>query len=134
MDANRAIVLLDTDVMIEVQRGRPGAARWLASLSDAVAIPAPVAWEMLAGARNLDELVRTVRFLRSFAVEQVDVADSRLATDLIARLALSSGLSLPDYLIAAQTLNRRALLHTFNVKHYAAVPGLGIAVPYDRSL
>jgi len=73
-----------------------------------------------------------MRFLYGFSVEHLDVADSTLATRLIARLTLSSGLSLPDFLVAAQALNRRAVLCTFNVKHYSAVPGLGIEVPFPR--
>ncbi len=87
---------------------------------------------MLTGARDRVELGRTVRFLKSFAVVDIDPADSRLATELITDLTPKSGLSLPDFLIAAQAINRNAVLCTFNMKHYAAVPGLNAVAPYER--
>jgi predicted nucleic acid-binding protein len=126
------LILLDTDVMVEVQRGRAGPAAWLSTLQDHVALPAPVAWELLVGARDRAELQRTRRFLATFDVEDVDSTDSERATQLITEHCLSSGLSLPDYIIAAQCMNRGATLYTFNLRHYRPVPGLSAAVPYQR--
>jgi len=127
------MILLDTDVMVEVQRGRPGAAAWLRTLDGPIALPAPVAWEMLVGARDRVELERTRRFLSAFDVEDVEETDSRRATQLISEHCLASGLSLPDYIIAAQCLNRGATLYTFNLRHYQPVSGLHAAIPYQRT-
>jgi tRNA(fMet)-specific endonuclease VapC len=126
------MLLLDSDVLIEVQRGRQEAKEWLQDLSDQVALPAAVAWEMLYGSRDKQELQKSERFLNSFAVEQLTSADSALVQQLVVDHLLSSGLSLPDYLIAAQAISRGATLITFNTKHFQVIPILKISKPYER--
>ncbi|MCX6361871.1 MAG: PIN domain-containing protein [Armatimonadetes bacterium] len=126
------MVLIDTDILIDIQRGYPGAADWLRSLVDDIGIPAPVAWEMLTGSRHRADLDRSKRFLAEFRAEEVTLADSRLTHDLISTYVLTSGLSLPDYLVAAQCLNRGCVLYTFNAKHYRSVAGLVALPPYGR--
>jgi len=59
------MLLLDSDVLIEVQRGRPNAKEWLLNLQDPIALPAAVAWEMLYGSRNKQELRKSERFQSS---------------------------------------------------------------------
>ncbi len=124
--------LLDSDVLIEVQRGRPGAAAWLQSLEGDVALPAVVALELLLGSRDKAELERARLFLAGFDVELLTPEDSELTETLVAGLGLSAGLGLPDYLIAAQAINRTATLFTFNSKHFQAIGGLDARVPYER--
>jgi predicted nucleic acid-binding protein len=48
---------------------------------------------------------------------------------LIAAHRLSTGLSLPDFLIAAQAIHHSTTLFTFNLKHFAAIPGLDAKAP-----
>ena len=124
--------LLDTDVLVEIQRAQPLAAEWLRSLKGEIAIPSVVAWEMLFGSRDKAELERSQRFLATFAVTHLTPKDSELAGRLIADYTLSTGLGLPDFLVAAQTLNRQATLFTFNLKHFAAITGLKAKAPYKR--
>ena len=131
MEEKGIVILLDCDVLVEAQRGRPEAAVWLRNVTD-VALPAPVAWEMLFGSRDKQELTRSQRFLESFAVEPITPEDSDLAQKLIVAHVLKSGLSLPDFLIAAQALNRAATLYTFNRKHFSAIPKLDVREPYRR--
>ncbi|HET6382994.1 MAG TPA: type II toxin-antitoxin system VapC family toxin [Armatimonadota bacterium] len=126
------MALVDTDVMVEAQRARPGAAAWLAELRGDVALPAAVAWELLIGSRDSAELERARRFLAGFSVVEIQEEDSARARELIGEHCLSSGPGLPDYLIAAQALTRQATLYTFNVRHYQAIPGLNARVPYAR--
>jgi predicted nucleic acid-binding protein len=118
------LVLLDTDVTIEVQRGRAAAAAWLGSRHSEVAIPAPVALELLIGSRDSKERARTRRILPRFEVEEAQPSDSATAQMLIVAHSLACGLGLPDYLIAAQALTRQSTLYTFNREHYASVPEL----------
>jgi predicted nucleic acid-binding protein len=118
--------------MVEVQRGRPQAAAWLEALEDEIALPAAVAWELLVGSRTKLELERSRRFLEAFSVTEILPEDSLAARELILAHCLSSGLGLPDYLVAAQALTRRATLYTFNVRRYQTVPGLDAREPYVR--
>jgi predicted nucleic acid-binding protein len=126
------MILLDSDLLIEVQRGQAKAALWLNGLMEPVALPAPVAWELMFGSRDKNELAKAQRFLSSFDVEPLTSADSTLVEQLIGQYRLSTGLSLPDYLIAAQALNRQATLYTFNLRHYQAISGLDARAPYTR--
>lgn len=124
--------LLDTDVLVEIQRAQPLATDWLRSLRGELAIPSVVAWEMLFGSRNKAELERSQRFLAEFAVAHLTPKDSGLAGSLIANYTLSTRLGLPDFIVAAQSLNRRATLFTFNLKHFAAIKGFDAKAPYLR--
>ena len=126
------MILLDSDILIEVERGRQKGLDWLRTIDGAIALPAVVALELLFGARNRAELDRTRRFLAGFDVEELDGNDSSLVRELVGEHVLSSGLGLPDFMIAAQALNRKATLFTFNLKHYRSIPGLDAREPYQR--
>jgi predicted nucleic acid-binding protein len=52
---------------------------------------------------------------------------------LLATHRLTTGLSIPDCLVAAMALTRSTRLFTFNAKHYQVVPSLEVAEPFSRS-
>jgi predicted nucleic acid-binding protein len=54
------------------------------------------------------------------------------ALELFAQFSLSHHLDFADAFIAATALEYGATLCTFNVKHFAAVPGLVTEQPYVR--
>ena len=126
------IGLLDADVLIDVQRALPAAATWLAGYANPLALPAAVALEMLMGARNKAELAANERFLRTFDVEPFEPSDTALALRLVVSHRLTTGLGLGDFLIAAQAINRGAVLFTSNLKHFRAIPDLDAQMPYAR--
>lgn len=111
------MTLPDSDVLIEVQRGRPKALDWLSQLPGSVALPTPVALELLMGSRNKEELEKPDRFLASFDVLPLTVTDGTLTRDLVVQYRLGTGLGLPDFLIAAQSINRSTTLCSFNLRH-----------------
>jgi len=59
--------LVDSDVLIEIQRATPAALTWLKSFHGEISLPAAVAWELLMGARNASELRRSQGFLATFS-------------------------------------------------------------------
>jgi hypothetical protein len=61
-----------------------------------------------------------------------DAAEFAAAYQLLLTHRLSSGLNIPDCLIAATALTRSACLYTFNFKHFQVVPGLDVKRPYLR--
>ncbi len=95
-------------------------------------VPGLVAMELIYGCPNQKELDRTRRLVDRFAIIWPTVEDSILAFELLNRHRLASGLSIPDCYIAAQALNRRARLHSFNQKHFSCIPGLDVQPPYTR--
>ena len=56
------MILVDSDVEIEVQRASLGAKAWLANLHGEPALPSAVAWELIVGSRNAIELSRAETF------------------------------------------------------------------------
>jgi hypothetical protein len=90
--------------------------------------------ELVMGSRTSQELAQTRKFLSSFQVIWPGAAEFKNAFELLTSLRLSSGLGIPDCLIAASALALNARLYTFNLKHFGAVPGLDVQQPYTRPL
>jgi predicted nucleic acid-binding protein len=60
--------LVDTDVLIDVQRGHPPALTWFASLTGLPAIPGFVAMELIQDARNSQEVSEATKLTAPFQV------------------------------------------------------------------
>jgi predicted nucleic acid-binding protein len=124
--------LLDTDVMIDMQRGHPPALAWFAGLTDTPLIPGIVVMELIQDARDKAEVQKALTLAAPFPIVWPTEADcSRALADFTA-FHLSHSLGLLDALIAACAVGRSARLLTFNEKHYRVVPGLTFAAPYTR--
>jgi len=103
------MILLDTDVLVDCLRGVSVAQRWLASAAkESFGIPGVVAMELLMGCRHQADVERLQKFLGTFRVLWPDASEFARAYDLLAALRLSTGLSIPDCLIAAMALGRNA--------------------------
>ena len=114
-------VILDTDVVIEIQRGNDPQilAKWASLISSgAVLVYSPVvAAEAWAGARPQEHpLVQS--FFDSLTCLPADYEIGKLAGDLMRKYARSHGLEIPDALIAATAIQYKAALWTRNRKHY----------------
>ena len=88
--------------------------------------------ELLMGCRNAIELAQIKRFLGDYHVVWPDAAVFARAYEILCSLRLSTGLGIPDCLIAALAIDRGARLYTFNLKHFKVVPGLDAQQPYIR--
>jgi hypothetical protein len=125
--------LVDTDVLVDCLRGTIAAEAWLEQLAEQPsAVPAVVAMELVMGCRDRADLERIQRFLATFEVVWPEASEFVTAYQLLLTHRLSSGLDIPDCLIAATALARSARLYTFNLKHFQVVPGLDVARPYSR--
>ena len=127
------MILIDTDVLVECLRGSSAAKTWLGTLpKDAFGIPGVVAMELLMECRNQADLQQIQKFLGAFNVTWPDASEFARGYGLLPELRLSSGIGIPDCLIAAMALARGARLYTFNLKHFQVVPGLDAQQPYPR--
>jgi predicted nucleic acid-binding protein len=115
------IVLVDSDILIEVSRGRDDAilSRWLElSRSDSPVVYSPVtAAELWAGARPLENEALT-RLFRALTCVPIDSEAGRQAGDYLRQYRRSHSLELGDALIAAAAVQSNAALWTRNRKHY----------------
>ncbi|NJO82269.1 MAG: type II toxin-antitoxin system VapC family toxin [Blastochloris sp.] len=127
------MILLDTDIMIDVLRKYPPALAWLTSLgSTELMLPGIVVMELIQGCRNKaeqDQLLRDVGGYRT-AWSSPSAGDHALQDFVSFRL--SHNLGLLDALIAHTAIELRAPLHTFNQKHYAAITALTTVQPYIK--
>ena len=124
--------LLDTDLMVEIQRSNPSALQWLNEYEGTLSLPSVVAFELLLGSRNRSEMERNERFIQTFDVDSFGDADDMTTRLLILKYRLSTGLGLPDFMIAAQAINRKAILYTFNLKHFGTISELDARSPFNR--
>jgi hypothetical protein len=126
------VLLLDTDVLIDVQRGHVAALAWIAGLVELPAVPGLVIMELIQGAKNVQQVREAQRLTAPLPVIWPSEVDCRRAMDDFRAFHLSHKLGLLDALIAACAVGRSAELCTFNEKHYRVVPGLITVQPYVR--
>jgi|ERR687892_782269 predicted nucleic acid-binding protein len=126
------MLLLDTDVLIDVQRGFPPALDWLASLAEIPSVPGLVVMELIQDANNTQQVREALKLVAPLPVVWPTRADCDRALSDFTAYHLSHKLGLLDSLIAACAIGLSADLCTFNLKHYKIVPGLTTKQPYKR--
>ncbi|MBP8950071.1 MAG: type II toxin-antitoxin system VapC family toxin [Candidatus Promineofilum sp.] len=126
------MILLDTDILIDVQRGVAPAVEWFSQLDELPAVPGFVVMELIQGANNAAQVRQVLKLVAPFAVIWPSDAECSQALSNFAIYRLSHGLGLLDALIAACAVGRSATLYSMNVKHYRAVPDLQVESPYQR--
>lgn len=124
--------IVDTDVLIDIQRGHAPALKWFASLVELPVVPGFVCLELIQDARNAGEVRSALKLVSPFQVIWPTESDCDRALSDFSVYHLSQGLGLIDAMIAACALGRSATLFTFNLKHYSSIPGLKLARPYER--
>ncbi|GBE91916.1 PIN domain-containing protein [Nostoc cycadae] len=124
--------LLDTDILIDIQRGHPFAITWFVSLPELPSVPGFVVMELIQDAQNKQKLRNSLRLVAPLPIVWPTEADLNCALSDFATYHLSDSLGLLDALIGACAVGRGATLCTFNIKHYRVIPGLDIAQPYTR--
>ncbi len=124
--------LLDTDILIDIQRGYAPAVDWFSSLDEIPTIPGLVVMELIQDAENKKQVREALKLVAPLPVIWPTETDAHRALTDFTAYHLSHNLGLLDALIAASAIGLPATLCTFNVKHYQVVPGLVIEQPYAR--
>lgn len=127
------MILLDTDVVIDLGRGHAPALSWLGLVrNETVILPGFVVMELLQGCRNKTEQDKLQKQISRFQIAwpSSTFCDAALAT--YSQLRLSHNLGLLDALIAFTAIELNTPLHTFNQKHYEAISALNTVEPYAR--
>jgi predicted nucleic acid-binding protein len=124
--------MLDTDVLIDIQRGHPPALAWFQGLTDLPAVPGFVVMELIQDAQNSMQVRRALKLVAPLRIVWPTTIDCNQALSHFTAYHLSHNLGLIDALIAACAVGLSATLCTFNVKHYRAVPDLTMEQPYTR--
>ncbi|MGD1856568.1 MAG: PIN domain-containing protein [Leptolyngbyaceae cyanobacterium] len=124
--------LVDTDVIIDIQRGYEPALVWFASLSDLPSIPGFAVMELVQDAQNKQQVRKVLQLVAPLPIIWPTEVDCARALSDFTAYHLSNKVGLIDALIAACAVGSNATLCTFNVKHYRIIPGLSMEQPYNR--
>lgn len=124
--------IIDSSILIDCLRGRSEAVAFVTARSTGTRPTTHllVAAELLAGARDKNELALIDSFLAAFDLELPTESDGLSALDMYRRHRLSHGVDWPDCQIAATALRLGAEIFTQNVKHFTAFPGLRVVRAY----
>lgn len=127
------MLLLDTDVMIDILRGYPSAVAWLNALTgQAPALPGFVVLELMEGCRNKMEMKRLLKWITPFHIHWATDSDCNRALLEFSQSRLSHNISIMDVLIAETAIGLNATLCTFNTKHFKAIANLQTVQPYKK--
>ena len=128
------MILLDTDVAIDLLRQYPPAVTWLDALGEEeIILPGFVVMELVQGCRNRSEQEKVEREMEGLRVTWPSPETCEEALAVFARYHLGHGLGILDALIGQMAVSLNLPLHTFNQKHYAIIPGLKSVQPYEKA-
>ena len=127
------MILLDTDVMIDILRGYQPAIEWLMTAAEQeIGVPGLVVMELLQGCQNAREQKKLEKSLSKYPLYWAEPQDCDRALKTFAAHHLSQNIGLLDALIAETVIGFGAELATFNVKHYGVLKELKTIQPYQR--
>jgi len=129
------MILLDSDVMIDLFREFPPAKEWFDSIdnSEAMALSGFVVMELIQGCKNKLQLEKLQRDLAFYETVWLDPEDCEQALDVFAKYYLSHSTGLVDVLVVMTAVSFDVPLYTFNEKHYQFISGLKTIQPYSKS-
>lgn len=120
------LILIDTDILIDVGKGIKQAVNTLDRMEDETVLGISVItqMELIVGCRNKSELRVVEKFLRHFSIIHLNDPVSKKGVDLLIHYRLSHGLLIADALIAATALIIRSPLLTKNQRDYQFIKDL----------
>ena len=127
------MILVDTDVMIDVLRQYLPAVAWLKSLGqEPILLPGFVVMELVQGCQNKTEQGKLMRVLSAYQFVWPSEESCNQALSVFEKFYLSHRLGLLDALIAQTAIALHVPLYTFNQKHYEMIPGVRTIQPYQK--
>ncbi len=123
------MLLLDSDILIDIQRGYQPAVDWFTQLRELPSVPGLVVMEMIQDAENKLQVQKAVKLTRPLPVVWPSAADCDRALSDFQAFHLSHNLGLLDALIGACAVGLSATLCTYNVKHYRVIKALETEQP-----
>lgn len=126
------MLLVDTDVLVDILRGHAPAVDWFSGLPELPSVAGLVVMELIQDAETKERMDRALKLVAPLPVVWPREAECDSALSNFRDFHLSHGLGLLDALIAACAVGRKATLCTFNAKHYRVVPELDLTQPYKR--
>lgn len=130
MASAAALLVVDTDVLIDYLRGREQAVDFLEGCEQPLAISVITIAELYAGVRDGAERQQLDTFVEAFEVLSIPNAVAVVAGLWRRHYGRSHGTGLADALIAASVDALKATLVTLNRRHFPMLAD--VLVPYDK--
>jgi len=118
------MILLDTNILIEILKGNEKTIQKVQSFSEELAISSITVMELYYGAINKTELNKLEKFTSLFQIIQLNEKISKTAVQLVKSYAKSHTLDIPDSLIASTCLISDCRLFTYNLKDFKYIDGM----------
>jgi predicted nucleic acid-binding protein len=129
------VLLLDTDVMVDLIREYQPAMEWLHAMwarREKVSLPGFVVMELVQGCRNNGEIKEVEKEVQNFIIRWPSRATCKRALSAYTKYYLSDGLGMIDSLIGQIAFDQSLPLCTFNKKHFETVFRITTVQPYKR--
>lgn len=127
------MLVVDTDVMVDLLRGYQPALDWLQNLGDEpLLIPGFVVMELIEGCKNTREVRAVRKSLADYGIVWPSDSTCNAALSVFTSHRPKHGLGIIDSLIGQIAIDLGLPLATFNKKHYECIPGLQTLQPYTR--
>jgi predicted nucleic acid-binding protein len=126
------MILIDTDIAIDLLRGQDAAFRWFAALPEIVTMTGYSAMELLNGCQNSKDLRHIQGFINDISLIWPSDRACTAGLEAFESVHLKNAIGILDMLIAQAAIEHDTPLHTLNHKHYKIVPHLLTVQPYKR--
>jgi predicted nucleic acid-binding protein len=119
------MILLDSDIIIDLLREYVPAQTWFDTIDDneIIALPGFVVMELIQGCRNKIQLQKLKRDLAYYETVWLKPDDCTQALDIFSQYYLSHNAGLIDVMVGMTAVSLNIPLYTFNEKHYNFIPG-----------
>lgn len=121
--------LIDSDVLIDISRGKSAAREYVDGLTEGWAISQVSALELIVGARDQEDLANIDTFLSAYVIVPLRSSTGTRAYELLKVYAKPHGLHVFDSLVAATAMEEGLTLVTKNRRHFGVIQGLYLEVP-----
>jgi predicted nucleic acid-binding protein len=118
------MILLDTNVLIEILKGNQETIDKVQSFDLTLALSSISVMELYYGALNKAELNKLEKFISLFHIVQLNEDISIHTTRLVKEYAKSHNLDIPDSLIASTALVHKYKLFTYNIKDFKYIKNI----------
>jgi len=124
--------ILNTDILLDVLRGRKQAIDWFSSLTEVPSIHESVFQELMEIANNQQQVHQMFQLIAPLPMIWPTKEESDKSSSYYHQYS-SNGLGVIDAGIVCCAVERSATLCTLDVKFYQCVPNLKVIKPYGRS-
>ncbi|MFM9838204.1 MAG: type II toxin-antitoxin system VapC family toxin [Cyclobacteriaceae bacterium] len=123
--AEKGIVILDTNILIEIiRKNREVIQKCDSAGTENLAISSIRRSEFLLGSRDKEDFEKNKKFVSKFSLLKVTEPIDNIFTELYELFSLSHRPGIPYLLIAATALNYTIPLYTLSAKDFRFIPNL----------